>query len=276
MNKPEYLRWIIKEDGVIKDNSIQLKCYRIEYNNDPDVLDDWALHIRRHYIPDDELEEDCTLLGLTSEEYLRSSVIPQKDVHLGPTSRSNTITEILISDLLEFVYGFHVPRIRQTNMSGTTVSEHGTDVIGYQFEKEDKTPSSKDKLIAAEVKAVLSKADTSVIKSAVEDSVKDEYRVAQTLNYMRKKLKHYGKLEESKDIERFQLKTKYDYSIFYVPAGITSLAELDEVTVGEEKIHIIPEIDGNDLKLCHGNCIFFVHGKNLMKLTHEVFERCTK
>ena len=55
-----------------------------------------------------------------------------------------------------------------------------------------------------------------------------------------------------------------------------TLAELDEVTVGEEKIHIIPEIDGNDLKLCHGNCIFFVHGKNLMKLTHEVFERCTK
>lgn len=186
MNKPEYLRWIIKEDGVIKDNSIPLKCYRIEYNNDPDVLDDWALHIRRHYIPDDELEEDCTLLGLTSEEYLRSSVIPQKDVHLGPISRSNTITEILISDLLEFVYGFHVPRIRQTNMSGTTVSEHGTDVIGYQFEKEDKTPSSKDKLVAAEVKAVLSKADTSVVKSAVEDSVKDEYRVAQTLNYMRK------------------------------------------------------------------------------------------
>ena len=70
--------------------------------------------------------------------------------------------------------------------------------------------------------------------------------------------------------------SKYDYSIFYVPAGITSLAELDEVTVGEEKIHIIPEIDGKDLKLCHGNCIFFVHGKNLMKLTHEVFERCTK
>lgn len=276
MDKPEYLHWIIKEEGIIENNSIPIKCFRIEYNNDSEVLDDWALHIRRHYISDDELKEDCEILEQTPEEYLRSSVIPQKDVHLGPTSRSNTITEILISDLLEFVYGFHVPRIRQINMSGATVSEHGTDVIGYRFEKEDKTPSSKDKLVAAEVKAVLSKADTSVIKNAIEDSAKDEYRVSQTLNYMRKKLKHYGKTDESKDIERFQLKTKCDYSIDYVPAGITSLAKLEEVIDGEEKIQVIPGINGNDIQLCRGKCIFFVHGKDLMKLTHEVFERCTK
>lgn len=57
-------------------------------------------------------------------------------------------------------------------MSGKTVSEHGTDIVGYKFAKEDKRPSKEDRLIAAEVKAILSQNDASVINKAVEDSIK--------------------------------------------------------------------------------------------------------
>ena len=276
MDRPKYLKWIIKENGIIENSSIPLKCYKIDYNNDSDILDNWALHIRRHYISDNELQDDCTCLGITPEKYLKNYIIPKKDEPLGSTARSNTITEILISDLLEFIFGYNVPRIKQRNMSGTTVSEHGTDVIGYFFENRDKTPSNKDKLVAAEVKAVLSKTDTSVIKNAVVDSRKDEFRISLTLNYLRKKLKKYGMLKESKDIERFQHKTDYDYSIIYIPAGITSLDNLESISINGNEVQIIPNVNGRDIAVRKGQCIFFLHGKTLMKLTHEVYERCTK
>ena len=53
--------------------------------------------------------------------------------------------------------------------------------MGYKFAKEDKRPSKEDRLIAAEVKAILSQNDASVINKAVEDSIKkDEYRISLT------------------------------------------------------------------------------------------------
>ena len=133
MEKPSYLSWIVKEDGVVLDNGEPIKCYRLDYEEDDKVLDEWALHIRRHFVSDEELIENCIDLDLTPEEYLKKYIIPQKGGRLGSTARSNYISEILFSDLLEFVYGLEVPRYRQYNMSGTTVSEHGTDVIGYKL-----------------------------------------------------------------------------------------------------------------------------------------------
>lgn len=278
MDKPEYLRWIVEEAAVIKNFDKTLKCYYISYNDNPDVLDDWALHIRRHYISDEELEEECESLEISPEEYLKTYIIPQKEEGFGPTARSNTISEILFSDLLEFVFEYQVPRCRQYNMSGKTVSEHGTDVIGYKFAKKDKTPSREDMLVATEVKAVLSGNDTSVIKKAVEDSAKDEYRVSLTLNYMRRKLRDMGKNEEAKDIARFQMKTKagYDYRISYIAAGITSITSLVKEMIDGKEIQVIPGVDGAGLAISDDSSVFFVHGKNLMNLAHEVYERCKK
>lgn len=278
MDKPKYLKWIVEEAGVIENFNKTLKCFNIDYNNDAEVLDDWALHIRRHYISDQELEEECDLLGVSPEAYLRANIIPQKDEGLGPTARSNTISEILFSDLLEFIFEYHVPRCRQYNMSGKTVSEHGTDIVGYKFAKEDKRPSKEDRLIAAEVKAILSKNDASVINKAVEDSIKDEYRISLTLNYMRRKLRDMGKIDESNDILRFQFKTKagHDYTIDYIAAGITSMPTLQKIKKGDKEVGIITGIDGASLAISDYRSIFFVHGKKLMELAHEVYERCKK
>lgn len=278
MDKPEYLKWIVAEEGVVKNFDKTLKCYQINYNDDSKVLDDWALHIRRHYISDEELEGECELLDITPEEYLKTYIIPQKTDGMGSTARSNTISEILFSDLLEFIFGYHVPRCRQYNMSGKTVSEHGTDIIGYKLVKKDKKPSKEDTLVATEVKAVLSSEDTSVIDKAVTDSSKDEYRVALTLNYMRRKLRDMKRSDEENDIMRFQLKTKagYDYQIKYIAAGITSLSSLRKEVLEEKELQVIPGVDGARLAIADDTAVFFVHGKNLMKLAHEVYERCKK
>lgn len=155
MEKPQYIDWIVEETGIVIKDDIPLKCYKIDYKDDESILDDWALHIRRNYIEDTELKEDADDNAMTVEQYLHDYVIPQKGEELGATVRSADITEILISDLLEFVHQYSVPRYKLKNRSGKNNSQQGTDVIAYKYKNEDKTPNDKDELVAAEVKATL-------------------------------------------------------------------------------------------------------------------------
>lgn len=276
--EPQYIKWLVSEVGCIEKYGGNVACYKIDYNDSEDILEDWALHVRRHYVNDEELKEDADVVGLSIEDYLKEYVIPQKTDSMGPTARAGTLAEIIFSDLLEFVLGYHVPRCRQDNMSGKTVSEHGTDVIGYKFANPGKTPSKVDELLAVEIKAGLSSKDVTVIERAVIDSAKDEYRVSLSLNYMRKKLARMGKVDESNDIRRFQQKTKagYDYVIKYAAGGITSLSELEKKTIDGIEVEIVPNVDGSKITFDNGDAIYFIHGKELMKLTHKVYERCVK
>ena len=66
MDRPQYVNWIVREAGVVFEDQQPLNCYRLSYVIDDAILDDWALHIRRHYVPDDELEEDAESSQITS------------------------------------------------------------------------------------------------------------------------------------------------------------------------------------------------------------------
>ena len=277
MERPSYLTWLIEENGVALDNGEPIKCYKLDYADDEEIIDAWAVHIRRHYISDKELAESCDDLEMTPEEYLKQNVIPQKgEDRMAGTARSNGISEILFSDLLEFVYDLEVPRCRMDNMSGKTVSEHGTDVIGDKFSNPDKKPDVKDRLVTLEVKAGLTQTNAEVIEKAVEDAKKDEYRLAQSLDYMRKKLKRMNKQDEAKDILRFQKKNKFDYKVENYAAGMSSLEEIPEKVVDETKAKIIPEIVGDELRLKGDASIYYVHGKKLMDLAHKIYDRCVR
>jgi len=268
MHVPKYINWIAEETGTVLEDGTPLKCYALKYALDETVFDEWALHLRKHYITDTELKESVSVNGLSVEEYLRQYVIPQKGDEFGPSSRSNDITEILISDLLEFVFKYKVPRCKQQNRSGKTQSEHGTDVIAYKFFNSDKTPSKKDELIAAEVKAQLTSTDANAIIDAANDSKKDEHRFAHTLDYYRKKLKSLGNTSESNEVARFQQKTENEYKITLIGAAVSSQPEIpDSVVMG---------ITGEQLCLRGNQKIFYIHGKSLMELTHMIYERCVR
>lgn len=268
MKRPQYINWIIEEIGVkIKDN-IPVQCYKIDYEKDDDVLDDWALHIRRNYIEDDSLKEDADANGMTVEGYLREYVIPQKGEPLGSTVRAADITEVLVADLLEFVFDYVVPRYRLKNRSGKNNSQQGTDVIAYKYENNDKKPSDKDELIAAEVKAKLTDTDYVVIEKAILDSRKDEYRLAHSINYCRKRLMELGKVTEANDVKRFLFKPDSNYKITYVAAGISSCENVDGV--------IELSISDEELQISSNSKVFYIHGEKMMDLTHDIYERCTK
>ena len=276
MKEPLYIKWIVSEKACIQGCKCDFRCFKIDYNSDSAVLDNWALHIRRQYITDAELNDECTLLDISPEQYLKEYIIPQKHDPMGSVARSNVITEVLIADLLEFVYNYQVPRVKLYNLSGKNVSEQGTDVIGYRFANQDNTPSTKDILIAAEVKASLAKADVSVIPESVEHSAKDEYRLSKTLNHVRRKLRDIGNQQEAEKIRRFQLKTDTDYTVKYIAAGVTSLNSLNCSDTNGIKKYSVPNLMGDKLMIRKDQCVFFIHGCDLLSLAHAVFERCCK
>ena len=192
MKRPRYIEWFVEETGIRIKENIPLKCYKIDYKGDEAILDEWALHIRRNYIEDDELKEDADLNEMSVDQYLREYIIPQETEHLGPTARSADIAEILVADLLEFIMGYTVPRFKLKNRSGKNNSQQGTDVIAYKYKNSDKSPSNKDELIAAEVKATLSSNQYTPLENAIIDSHKDEHRLARSINYCRKRLNELG------------------------------------------------------------------------------------
>lgn len=265
MEKPQYIDWIVEETGIVIKDDIPLKCYKIDYKDDESILDDWALHIRRNYIEDTELKEDADDNAMTIEQYLHDYVIPQKGEELGATVRSADITEILISDLLEFVHQYSVPRYKLKNRSGKNNSQQGTDVIAYKYKNEDKTPNDKDELVAAEVKATLSNMEYTPIKNAIIDSRKDEHRLARSVNYCRKRLKELGKIEEAEEVKRFLFKPDNNYRITYVAAGVSSRENVDDaIELG---------FSGEELEIRKNELIFYVHGKKLMELAHNIYQR---
>jgi hypothetical protein len=259
----------MEESAVTFEDGVPISCYRLDYTVDESVYCEWALHLRKHYESDDELKDSLARTGMSLEDYLRTHVIPQKSDGFGPTARSNDFTEIMVSDLLEFIHGYTVPRCKQRNRSGKTQSEHGTDILAYKYTKYSKTPNSKDELLAVEVKSCLSSDEYSPISDAVADSHKyDEVRHSLTLNYYRKKLRSINNYEQANEISRFQKKSEHDFIITYVSAAIISRNKIaNDVVLG---------IRGNDLELRKNNKVFLIHGKKLMDLAHDIFERCVK
>lgn len=268
MDRPSYIDWIIEEKGITIKDGIPINCYRIDYKEDDAILDDWALHIRRNYIEDEDLLLDAEINGMTIEQYLHDYVIPQRDEVLGPTARSGDITEILVSDLLEFIFGYSVPRYKQKNRSGKNNSEHGTDVIAYKYFNGSDNPSEKDELIATEVKAVLTSMDYTPLEKAINESKKDEQRLAITINHCRKRLKELGNVEQSEEVARFLLKPDNNYKLTYAAAGISSCQ-----TVAQE---IKLSVSGDELQISSKQKIFYIHGKTLMDLAHKIYERCKR
>lgn len=167
----------------------------------------WAKHFREHYLKDhllDALKAGTPYEG-SRREFLENTIFPDRNVKPGPSVRSGDFAEILISDLLEFRLGYEIPRTRYENKSSRNESPKGTDIVGYKFANQDGTPSSDDELIACESKAQLTGARPAArLKDAVNDSIKDEYRLATTLNALKHRLIVRGDSAVAARVERFQ------------------------------------------------------------------------
>ena len=265
--KPQYIKWIIKENGIVFEDNIPLNSYRIDYDDTKeDILNEWGEHIRKHYISDNLLEKSMSSLNLTKQEYLSSYCIPQKIHTKGSSTIAAEWAEILVYDLAEYVLNYISLRGRHWNKPTPTSPIQGSDILAAKMFKETSSPD--DELFVIEVKASLSKCDYNTLVRGKNDSDADTFRHSLSLNFMRIKY-----MEANEDIlmhiaERFQQKANSPYKIRYGSAGI--------VTQKDIKDNTIKDINGADLNIRVDNQIFLIHGERLMDLAYNLYERIIK
>lgn len=265
----KHLEWIDHVDTKQTLDGKNIEVYEFNYDlNNEEIFSSWAKHFRNHYCLDTKIERLIRNTGQTKTEYLNNIKFPEANVN-GAKTRSGDFGEILISDFLEYILNFWVPRTRFSERQNRNNPTQGVDVIGFKSENYSAN-NSNDELMIFEVKCKLTGTSTNYTKdrmmTAINDSTKDySLRKAEALNG----LKSWYLLRDEEDnadaIERFQNPKD---NPFIELSGATSIIlnqAYDENKVIEVDASIHPNAD--KLKL------ILIKGQDLMPLVHQLYER---
>jgi hypothetical protein len=234
---------------------------------DVSTLKAWAKHFREHYCLDAKIDRLRKNTGKTRAGYLKDLVFPDATEDFGPAMRSGDFAEILIADLLESHLGYWVPRVRYLDKMVRNESPKGTDVLGFKLANgSPAVPSKKDALIAVESKAQMSgKQPKARLQDAVNDSMKDKWRIGESLNAIKRRLIDQDRDDEADRVERFQEGIKVPYVREAGAAAVLCSSVYSATSVSETDCTMHENVE--NLKLV------VVHSKELMKLVHALYER---
>jgi len=244
------------------------------YTFNPDMTDEatmsaWARHFRNHYCDDNEIDELRDGTGLSRSEYLLKIKLPVKKVtepheRTGPATRSGDFTEILVSDFLEFHLNYWVPRTRYEFKVNPNLSENGSDVIGFKFSSDGKPKN--DELMIYEVKGSLTgKKPSNRLQIAVNDSNKDRFRIAESLNAIKQRLKLKGRQKDVPKVQRFQNLGDRPYKEKYGAASVLTSAMYSDIELS--KTDTTEHVNNSSLSL------LVIKGDALMDLAHFLYQR---
>lgn len=231
---------------------------------DDKIMSDWARHFRQYYCDDkeiDDLRED-----LSREEYLLTMVFPHPKQKPGPSIRSGDFAELLISDFLEYVHGYWVPRYKYQDKASPNESVKGSDVLGF-LQVKPGSATRQDTLLVCEVKAQLTGGKyKNRLNTAVADSSKDigHLRLATSLNALKRRAKR-GKLDEKvRLIARFQRKTDVQFELISSAVAVLTDALYDPLLVAD--VDCSSHANAKNLELV------VIKGKELMLLANKLYE----
>jgi hypothetical protein len=261
----EHTNWFSKIDTKLKSKDGKEICL-LEYKfnlNDKVVMSKWAKHLRNHYCFDNEIDFLRKGTGLSRKEYLLQLKFPTEARGFGPGIRSGDFSEILVADYLEYILGYWIPRTRYGNKTIRDESTKGTDLIGFKLYDGNKTP--KDVLKMFEVKAQYSgdKANPR-LQDAIDDSIKDDLRKAESLNAIKQRLYDKGKTEEAQKVARFQNQIDIPYTSEFGVAALYSNEIYDD--------NVIISSDTSSHPYNSNLFLIVIKGENMMKLVHKLYE----
>jgi hypothetical protein len=261
--------WLKKTNKKLKSvDGKQINVYELIVDQtDAATLKEWARHFREHYCLDAKLDRLRKGTDKTRAEFLIDRVFPNANDGFGPATRAGDFAEILVADLLERHLGYWVPRIRYSDKMVRDESAKGTDVMGFHLEADSPDhPSSKDRLIAIESKAQMSgKKANPRLQDAVNDSLKDKWRIGESLHAIKRRLIDQDQDDEADVVERFQEGNNVPYVTETGAAAVLCSNVYDE-----------SEISKTDCKT-HWNAsnlaLVVIHSKDFMKLVHSLYQR---
>jgi len=103
-------------------------------------LSAWASLFRQHYCSDSEIDDLRTGTGLSRADYLTQLVFPDKSAKPGPGIRAGDFAELLISDYVEYLLGYWVPRGKYAEKASRDESVKGVDILGFRLTSPLVTP----------------------------------------------------------------------------------------------------------------------------------------
>lgn len=262
--KPEYLNWLVQDKTIVTAEGKQIDIHELVIQDDEDIMNAWAKHLREHYCADSEIDIYRVGYGLERDEYLKTIKFPDEHTKPGPSVRSGDFTEILVADYVQYVLDYIVPRTRYDRKVNRNSSTMGSDLIGYKCGEKI---SNNDELIVFEVKATASESipsSTARLQKAVDDSNKDVLRLAETLNAVVQRLSDRNDHDEVKRIQRFQNSTDRPYIKTYAAAAVHSNKSYSETALQSVSTsqHADPELN-----------LIVIHCDKLMQFIHDMYRR---
>jgi hypothetical protein len=263
---PPHLNWLFKSSEQLQTaDGKNIQVFEFLHKKDDKILSGWAKHFRNQYCADSEIDSLVSGTGKTKNEYLLSIVFPDEKQAPGPSIRSGDFAEILVSDYLEYLMNYWVPRTRYDNKTIRNESTKGSDILGFVIRKTG-VVSSDDEMIIFEVKAKLTgKAETNRLQDAINDSAKDEVRQAESLNAIKRRFIIEKQETSAKMIERFQNKVDYPYIEKSGAAAILEKNVFSETNFTAASTLNHP--NKNNLFL------IVIKGEQMMPLVHELYQR---
>lgn len=256
--------WLKKEEDIQTADGKNIEVFSFNYNSDDNkTMSVWAKHFRNHYCSDEIIDVLRNGTGFSKKDFLLNIKFPDQTGTPGPSVRAGDFSEILISDYLEFILNYWVPRTRYSNKINKNSSPMGTDIIGFKLLNSDAT--IEDTLAIVEAKSAYSKTDKNRLQDAINDSQKDEKRIAESLNAMKQRYIETNNIKNANKIERFQNYTDKPYKRLFGAAALFSTEFYDEKLI---KTSNVAE---------HGNSnhliLIVIKGDNMMALVHELYRR---
>lgn len=261
----EHIQWLHDTGEVIcisTGDNVPVFEFAYDVANE-EAMSHWARHFRNHYCADDAIEI-LKPPGMTKKDYLLNLKFPNKTKSPGPSIRAGDFAEILVADYLVFLHDYYVPRTRYDRKIIGNESSKGSDVLG--FKQKNKNPSSKDELLIYEVKARLSENSAkNTLQTAIDDSSKDEARLAESLNGAKQRLYDQRDVAGMGIISRFQKNVDHPYKTKFGAAAVLTDSSCCVETLAEAstKEHSSP----TQLEM------IVIRGPVLMSLVHDLYER---
>ena len=267
MSSPAYLKHLTNTGKVVHtDEGQSIPIWELAVPPSDDAcLKDWATRFRQNYCLDSDIDALRDGTGLTRSQYLLDFAFPDGKVAPGPSIRAGDFAELLISDYIEHVLGYWVPRGKYSEKESRNESAKGVDILGFKVVSSGKADPN-DELLTYEVKAQLSEtASNAKLQEAIDHSHKDYLRAAISLNATKRRFIK-GKDEEKIGlIARFQNKDDRPFIYKSGAAAMLSTAAFDEAKLKSSTI--VNHVNMKNLQL------IVIKGSGLMALVHAIYKR---
>jgi hypothetical protein len=240
-----------------------VEVWELRHLPEEKILSQWSKHFRNHYCLDEEIDELRDGTNLSRAEYLEQLVFPDEALAPGPSIRSGDFAEIIMADLIEYVWGYWVPRFRYDEKAIRNESTKGADILGFKLTGKQHSP--KDTLIICEAKAALtSPAANNRLQQAIDDSAKDMLRRAHSLNALKRRLIRKNDTK-SEIVKRFQDPIDNPYTEISGAAAILADSNYDMAILNQSNATEHPNKSGLIL--------IVLKGADLMALTNSIYLR---